>query len=169
MVIPRHPAINASMDTEEGTATFHDYINLGMAVDTDRGLLVPNIKDAQGLDVAGLASGIADIATRTREKQISPDDVSGATFTITNTGSRGTLFDTPILNPPEVAILATCAIEKRAVVVTDETGGDAIAVRWMTYLCLTYDHRMIDGADAARFLQDLKYTLETHDFSNEVL
>ncbi|MDX1659492.1 MAG: 2-oxoglutarate dehydrogenase, E2 component, dihydrolipoamide succinyltransferase [Nitriliruptorales bacterium] len=168
MTIPRHPAINASIDMESGTATFHRYINLGLAVDTDRGLLVPNIKDAQDLNIPGLAKEIADIAEKTRGKGLTPDDIQGGTFTITNTGSRGTLFDTPILNPPEVAILATCAIEKRAVVVQDELGGDSLAVRSMMYLCMTYDHRMIDGADAARFLQDLKWVIETHDFSSEV-
>ena len=167
MVIPRHPTVNSSIDTDAGTATFHNYINLGMAVDTERGLLVPNIKDAHDLNVPGMARKIADIATRTRNKKLQPDEISGGTFTITNTGSRGTLFDTPILNPPEVAILATCAIEKRPVVVSDEYG-DSIAIRWMTYLCMTYDHRMLDRADAARFLQDLKYVLETHDFASEL-
>jgi hypothetical protein len=99
-VLRRHPAINASIDTEAGTVTYHDYVNLGIAVDTDRGLLVPNIKDAQALDVGGMARAIGDLATRTRERRVTPDDISGGTFTITNTGSRGTLFDTPILNPP---------------------------------------------------------------------
>jgi pyruvate dehydrogenase E2 component (dihydrolipoamide acetyltransferase) len=167
MTIPRHPAVNASSDEEAGTATYHRYINLGMAVDTERGLLVPNIKDAQDLTVAGLAKAIADIASRARNKKLKPDEIAGGTFTITNTGSMGTLFDTPILNPPEAAILATCAVEKRPVVVSDGYG-DSIAIRWMSYLCLTYDHRMVDGADAARFLQDLKYVLETHDFASEL-
>jgi pyruvate dehydrogenase E2 component (dihydrolipoamide acetyltransferase) len=167
MTIPRHPTVNSSMDMESGTGTFHRYVNLGMAVDTDRGLLVPNIKDAQDLTVAGLARAIADIADRTRNKKIQPDEITGATFTVTNTGSRGTLFDTPILNPPEVAILAACAIEKRPVVISDAYG-DSIAIRWMTYLCMTYDHRMLDGADAARFLQDLKWVLEHHDFRPEL-
>jgi pyruvate dehydrogenase E2 component (dihydrolipoamide acetyltransferase) len=167
MTLPRHPALNASIDTDAGTATFHSYINLGMAVDTERGLLVPNIKDAHDLNVTGLARAIGDLASRTRGKKLSPDDISGGTFTITNTGSMGTLFDTPILNPPEVAILATPAIEKRPVVVSDAYG-DSIAIRWMSYLCLTYDHRMVDGADAARFLQDLIFVLETHDFSDEL-
>jgi pyruvate dehydrogenase E2 component (dihydrolipoamide acetyltransferase) len=167
MALPRHPGVNSRIDTEAGTATYYNFVNLGMAVDTERGLLVPNIKDAQDLTVPGLARRIADLAKRTRDKKLQPDEISGGTFTITNTGSRGTLFDTPILNPPEVAILATCAIEKRPVVVSDAYG-DSIAIRWMSYLCLTYDHRMLDGADAARFLQDLKYTLETHDFSQEL-
>jgi pyruvate dehydrogenase E2 component (dihydrolipoamide acetyltransferase) len=167
MTLPRHPAINASIDLDGGTATFHRYINLGIAVDTPRGLLVPNIKNAQDLTVPGLARSIGDLAARTRDKKVQPDEISGGTFTITNTGSVGTLFDTPILNPPEVAILAACAIEKRPVVVSDAYG-DSIAIRWMSYLCLTYDHRMVDGADAGRFLQDLKYVLETHDFSAEL-
>jgi pyruvate dehydrogenase E2 component (dihydrolipoamide acetyltransferase) len=167
MVMPRHPVMNSSIDTDEGTATFHNYINLGIAVDTERGLLVPNLKDAQDLTVPALARGIADLASRTRNKKIQPDEISGGTFTLTNTGSVGTLFDTPILNPPEVAILATCAVEKRPVVVSDAYG-DSIAIRWMSYLCLSYDHRMVDGADAARFLQDLKFVLETHDFSAEI-
>jgi pyruvate dehydrogenase E2 component (dihydrolipoamide acetyltransferase) len=167
MTLPRHPGVNSRIDTEAGTATYYNFVNLGMAVDTERGLLVPNIKDAQDLTVPGLARRIADLAKRTRGKKLQPDEISGGTFTITNTGSRGTLFDTPILNPPEVAILATCAIEKRPVVVSDAYG-DSIAIRWMSYLCLTYDHRMLDGADAARFLQDLKYTVETHDFSQEL-
>ncbi|MFA9429289.1 2-oxoglutarate dehydrogenase, E2 component, dihydrolipoamide succinyltransferase [Egicoccus sp. AB-alg2] len=167
MVLPRHPALNSSIDTDAGTATFRNYINLGMAVDTEAGLLVPNIKDAQDLTVPGLARRIGDIASRARSKKLQPDDIQGATFTITNTGSRGTLWDTPIFTPPQVAILATCAIEKRAVVISDHYG-DSIAIRWMSYLCLSYDHRMVDGADTARFLQDLKYTLETHDFASEL-
>jgi len=167
MVLPRHPVVNSSIDTESGTVTYHRYINLGMAVDTERGLLVPNIKDAQDLTVPGLARRIGDLAKRTRNKKIQPDEISGGTFTITNTGSVGTLFDTPILNPPEVAILATCAVEKRPVVISDAYG-DSIAIRWMSYLCLSYDHRMVDGADAARFLQDLKFVLETHDFAAEL-
>lgn len=167
MAIPRHPTVNSSMDLDSGTATFHRFVNLGMAVDTDRGLLVPNIKDAEDLTVTGIAKAIADLANRTRNKKIQPDEISGATFTVTNTGSVGTLFDTPILNAPEVAILAACSIEKRPVVISDNYG-DSIAIRQMTYLCLSYDHRMLDGADAARFLQDVKWTLENHDFSGEL-
>jgi len=166
-VLGRHPALNASIDVDAGTVTYHAGVNLGIAVDTERGLLVPNIKDAQALDVSGMARAIGDLAGRTRERRITPDDISGGTFTITNTGSRGTLFDTPILNPPEVAILATCAIEKRPVVVEDELG-ESVAIRWMTYLCLTYDHRMVDGADAARFLTDVKEQLATVDLTSEV-
>jgi 2-oxoglutarate dehydrogenase E2 component (dihydrolipoamide succinyltransferase) len=166
-VLSRHPVLNASIDTETGTVTYHDFINLGIAVDTERGLLVPNIKDAQALDVAAMARSIGDLAARTRERRVTPDDISGGTFTITNTGSRGTLFDTPILNPPEAAILATCAIEKRPVVVEDELG-ESVAIRWMTYLCLTYDHRLVDGADAARFLSEVKDRLAAVDLSSEV-
>ncbi|MBY5162936.1 2-oxoglutarate dehydrogenase, E2 component, dihydrolipoamide succinyltransferase, partial [Salsipaludibacter albus] len=167
MTIPRHPTVNARMDLDAGTATYYRHVNLGMAVDTERGLLVPNIKDAQDMTVAALARNIADIAKRTRDKKISPDEIQGGTFTITNTGSLGTLFDTPILNAPEAAILATAAIEKRPVVVSD-AWGDSIAIRWMTYLCMTYDHRILDGADAARFLQDLKWVIENHDWRAEV-
>jgi pyruvate dehydrogenase E2 component (dihydrolipoamide acetyltransferase) len=166
-VLGRHPVLNASIDTDAGTITYHDHVNLGIAVDTDRGLLVPNIKDAQSLDVVGLARSIGDLAERTRGRALAPDDISGGTFTITNTGSRGTLFDTPILNPPEAAILATCAIEKRPVVVEDELG-ESVAIRWMTYLCMTYDHRLVDGADAARFLTEVKDQLATVDLSGEI-
>ena len=166
-VLGRHPVINGSIDTDAGTVTYRDYVNLGIAVDTERGLLVPNIKDAQALDVAAMARAIGDLATRTRERRVTPDDISGGTFTITNTGSRGTLFDTPILNPPEAAILATCAIERRPVVVAEELG-ESVAIRWMTYLCLTYDHRLVDGADAARFLSEVKEQLASVDLSGEV-
>jgi 2-oxoglutarate dehydrogenase E2 component (dihydrolipoamide succinyltransferase) len=151
-VLPRHPSLNASIDTEAGTVTYHGFVNLGIAVDTERGLLVPNLKEAQALDLVGIARGVADVAARSRSRSLVPDDIAGGTFTLTNTGSGGTLFDTPILNPPEAAILATCAI----------------AIRWMTYLCLTYDHRLVDGADAARFLADVKFELETNDFSSEL-
>jgi pyruvate dehydrogenase E2 component (dihydrolipoamide acetyltransferase) len=167
MTLQRHPVLNSTMDLDSGTATFKRYINLGMAVDTERGLLVPNIKNAEDLTVAGLAKRIAEIAKRTRGKGLKPDDIVGGTFTVTNTGSLGTLMDTPILNPPEVGILGAAAIEKRPVVVSDGYG-DSIAIRWMTYLCLSYDHMALDGADAARFLQDLKWTLEHHDFTAEL-
>ena len=167
MVLPRHPVINAAIDTEAGTATFYNYVNLGIAVDTPNGLVVPNIKNAQDLTVAGIAKQVGSLASSARDRKLQPDDIAAGTFTITNTGSVGSLLDTPILNPPEVAILATCAIEKRPVVVSDAYG-DAIAIRWMSYLCLSYDHRMVDGADAARFLNDLKYALENHDFSAEL-
>lgn len=167
MVLPRHPVINSAIDTEAGTATYYNYVNLGIAVDTPTGLVVPNIKNAQDLTVSGLARQVGSLASSARDRKLQPDDISGGTFTITNTGSVGSLLDTPILNPPEAAILATCAIEKRPVVVSDAYG-DAIAVRWMSYLCLSYDHRMVDGADAARFLNDLRYVLESHDFAPEL-
>jgi len=166
-VLGRHPVLNAAIDTSAGTVTFHDYVNLGIAVDTDGGLLVPNLKDAQTLDVAGLATGIADLAARSRDRGLAPDDISGATFTITNTGSRGTMFDTPILNPPEAAILATGAVERRPVVIDDGIS-ESVAIRSMTYLCLTYDHRLVDGADAARFLTEVKERLESFTFADEV-
>jgi pyruvate dehydrogenase E2 component (dihydrolipoamide acetyltransferase) len=167
MVLPQHESLNASIDVDGGEVKFYETINLGMAVDAPQGLIVPNIKDAQDLTVPALAKRIADVADRVRNRKISPDDVQGGTFTITNTGSRGVLFDTPVLNPPETGILATPAIEKRPVVV-EQDGSDAIAIRYMTYLCLTYDHRMVDGADAARFLGDLQEVLETHDWGTEV-
>lgn len=167
MVLPRHPVINAAIDTQAGTANYYNYINLGIAVDTPTGLVVPNIKNAQDMTVSGIARQISALAKNARDRKLQPDDMAAGTFTITNTGSVGSLFDTPILNPPEVAILATCAIEKRPVVVSD-TYGDAIAIRWMSYLCLSYDHRMVDGADAARFLNDLRYVLEIHDFAPEL-
>ncbi len=155
---------NSSIDTEAKTITYHDAEHLGIAVDTDRGLLVPVIHDAGDLNLTGLARKIADLADRTRTNKISPDELSGGTFTLTNTGSRGALFDTPIINQPQVAILGTGAVVKRPVVVSDEELGETIAIRSMVYLALTYDHRIVDGADAARFLATLKSRLETGNF-----
>jgi pyruvate dehydrogenase E2 component (dihydrolipoamide acetyltransferase) len=166
-VLARHPALNAQIDTRAGTATYHRDIHLGIAVDTAHGLIVPTVRSAQDLSVPGLTRRIADLAERARNKDLRPDDVSDGTFTVTNTGSRGVMLDTPILNPPQVAILATTLIEKRPVVVTDEFGADALAIRQMSYLCLTYDHRLVDGADAARFLAELKHTLETRELLAE--
>jgi len=163
-----HPLLNASIDAEAGTVAFHAGVNLGIAVDTPNGLIVPVIRDAQDLGPVGLQQRIADLAERARTRRLTPDDLAGGTFTITNTGSRGSLFDTPILNPPEVGILATPAIEKRPVVVTDADGTDRIAIRSRTYLCLTYDHRLIDGADAARFLADLAARVDGDDWGPEV-
>jgi len=163
-----HPSLNASIDGDAGTVTYHDAENLGIAVDTERGLLVPVIQGAGDLNVAGLAKRIADLAERTRTGRISPDELAGGTFTLTNTGSRGALFDTPIINQPQVAVLGTGAVVKRPVVVTDDTGADSIAVRSMVYLALTYDHRLVDGADAARFLTTLKARLESGDFEAEL-
>ena len=163
-----HPLLNASIDVTAGTMALHSHVNLGIAVDAPNGLMVPVIRDAQGLGPVALQLRIADLAERARSRRITPDDLSGGTFTITNTGSRGSLFDTPILNSPEVGILATPAIEKRPVVITDEDGTDRIAIRHRTYLCLTYDHRLVDGADAARFLTDLTALVDSDDWGPEV-
>jgi 2-oxoglutarate dehydrogenase E2 component (dihydrolipoamide succinyltransferase) len=159
-----HPSLNAAIDTEKGEVTYYDHENLSIAVDTEKGLLTPVIKDAGDLSVAGLARKIADIADRTRNNKIGPDELAGGTFTLTNTGSRGALFDTPIINQPQVAILGTGAIVKRPVVIDDPNLGETIAVRHMMYLGLTYDHRLVDGADAARFLTDVKERLENGQF-----
>lgn len=161
-----HPGINASIDTAAGTVTYHDAVNLGIAVDTDSGLVVPVIQSAGDLNLGGLARKIADLAARTRTNKIGPDELSGATFSITNTGSRGALFDTPIFTPPQVAILGTGAVVKRAVVVSDPDIGETIAVRSMLYLALSYDHQIVDGADAARFLGTIKERLEAGAFEN---
>jgi pyruvate dehydrogenase E2 component (dihydrolipoamide acetyltransferase) len=163
-----HPSLNAEIDTTEGTVTYHDVENLGVAVDTERGLLVPVIHQAGDLNIAGLTRRISDIAERTRKSNITPDELSGGTFTLTNTGSRGALFDTPIINQPQVAILGTGAVVKRPVVVRDGTGADSIAIRSMVYLALTYDHRLVDGADAARFLMTLKERLEEGQFEADL-
>jgi 2-oxoglutarate dehydrogenase E2 component (dihydrolipoamide succinyltransferase) len=159
-----HPVLNASIDVESGTVTYHDSEHLAIAVDTDKGLLVPVIRNAGDLSMSGLARNISDLAERTRTGQVSPDELSGGTFTLTNTGSRGALFDTPIINQPQVAILGLGAIVKRPVVVTDSDGRDSITVRHMVYLSLTYDHRLVDGADAARYLVALKKRLESGVF-----
>src|SRR5262249_12694300 len=135
-------------------STSHDAEHWGVAVDTERGLLVPVIHRAGDLTLAGLARKIADLADRTRNNRISPDELSGGTFTLTNTGSRGALFDTPIINQPQVGILGTGSVVKRAVVVDDTELGEILAPRSMMYLALSYDHRLVDGAHAARFLQD---------------
>ena len=163
-----HPSVNATIDTEKGEITYFDAEHLGIAVDTDRGLLVPVIRDAGDLNIAGLARKIADLADRTRNNKIMPDELSGGTFTLTNTGSRGVLIDTPIINQPQVGILGTGAVVKRPVVVTDDTGAESIAIRSMAYLSLTYDHRLVDGADAARFLGSIKQRLEGGQFEGEL-
>lgn len=168
LALVRHPVLNASMSADATTATFHEYVNLGMAVDTPRGLMVVNIRDAQELTVIGIARAITDLAVRARSSKLGPDDLRGGTFTITNTGSNGTLLGTPILNPPQAAILATYAIERRPVVVADADGAEALAIRSMMNLALTYDHRLIDGADAGRFLQDLRWLIEQHDLEAEL-
>ena len=160
--LKEHPIVNSSV--EDDTVIYHGAEHLGVAVDTPRGLLVPVIKDAGDLNIAGLARKIADLAERTRDNKINPDELSGGTFTLTNTGSRGALFDTPIINQPNVAILGTGSVVKRPVVVIDEDGMETIAIRDMVYLALTYDHRVVDGADAARFLATVKERLEDGSF-----
>jgi 2-oxoglutarate dehydrogenase E2 component (dihydrolipoamide succinyltransferase) len=159
-----HPSLNAGIDTEKGEVTYYDHENVAIAVDTEKGLLTPVIKNAGDLNVAGLARKIADLAERTRGGKIGPDELSGGTFTVTNTGSRGALFDTPIINQPQVAILGTGSVVKRPVVIDDPNLGETIAVRQMVYLALTYDHRLVDGADAARFLSEVKQRLESGQF-----
>jgi 2-oxoglutarate dehydrogenase E2 component (dihydrolipoamide succinyltransferase) len=163
-----HPNVNASIDMEAGTVTYHDAVHLGIAVDTSRGLLVPVLKDASDLNLAGIARKVDDLARRTRDNHITPDELGGGTFTLTNTGSRGALFDTPIINQPQVGILGTGAVVKRPVVIDDPTAGEVIAVRHIVYLALTYDHRMVDGADAARFLGSLKERLEAGEFETDL-
>jgi len=165
---PEFQMANAQADWDAGKVKFHDYVNLGIAVDTERGLLVPNIKSADDLTLPALARAIGDAANRARSKgQLEIADLEGGTFTVTNTGSRGVLIDTPILNYPEVGILGTGAIKKRPVVVSDENG-DSISVRDMIYLCLTYDHRLLDGADAARFVTEVANVVETWDWAQEI-
>ena len=163
-----HPSLNATVDVEAKQVTYYDVEHLGVAVDTERGLLVPVMRDAGDLNIAGLARKIADLAERTRTNKITPDELSGGTFTLTNTGSRGALFDTPIINQPQTGILGTGAIVKRPVVVTDDMGNDSFAVRHMMYLALTYDHRIVDGADAARFLTSVKQRLEEGAFDSDL-
>ncbi len=157
-----YPKVNASIDGDE--IAYHGSENIGIAVDTERGLVVPVIKDAGDLNLGGIARKIADLAARTRDNKATPDELTGGTFTITNTGSGGALFDTPILLQPQVAIMGTGTIVKRPVVVTDAEGAEVIAVRSMMYLALSYDHRLVDGADAARFLTAVKNRLESGDF-----
>ena len=166
--LKQYPQVNASIDMAAGTVTYYSSENIGIAVDTERGLLVPVIHNAGELNIAGISRRISDLAERTRSGKVSPDDLSGGTFTVTNTGSRGALFDTPIVNIPQVAILGTGAIVKRPIVVTDDSGQDVIAIRSMVYLSLSYDHRLVDGADAARFLTSIKMRLEDAAFDAEL-
>jgi 2-oxoglutarate dehydrogenase E2 component (dihydrolipoamide succinyltransferase) len=163
-----HPRLNASIEPDGNQVTYHDAEHLGIAVDTERGLMVPVIRNAGDLNVGGLARKIADLAARTRGGQVSPDDLAGGTFTLTNTGSRGALFDTPIINQPQVGILGTGTVVRRPVVVQDPALGEVIAVRSMVYLALSYDHRLVDGADAARFLGTVKARLEEGAFEAEL-
>ncbi|TSD98525.1 2-oxoglutarate dehydrogenase, E2 component, dihydrolipoamide succinyltransferase [Gordonia rubripertincta] len=163
-----HPNVNASIDEDAKEITYYDKVHLGIAVDTPQGLLSPVIHNADDLSVAGLARAIADIAARARSNGLKPDELAGGTFTITNIGSQGALFDTPILVPPQAAMLGTGAIVKRPVVITGEDGSESIAVRSMSYLPLTYDHRLIDGADAGRFLTTVKKRLEEASFAADL-
>ncbi|WP_420175787.1 2-oxoglutarate dehydrogenase, E2 component, dihydrolipoamide succinyltransferase [Luteococcus sp. OSA5] len=163
--LKQFPFVNATIEDNE--VTYHDVEHIGIAVDTEKGLLVPVVKDAGDLNIAGLAKKIADLAARTRENKVTPDELGGGTFTITNYGSAGTLFDTPIINQPQVAILGTGALVKRPMVL-DVDGNEVIAVRDMMYLSLTYDHRLIDGAKAALFLAAVKNRLEEGDFAGEL-
>ena len=163
-----YPVLNAALDIDEGTITYPSGEHLSIAVDTERGLLAPTIKDAGDLSIAGLARKIADVAERTRTNKISPDELSGGTFSITNLGSNGALFDTPIINQPQVAILGVGAVVKRPVIVSDPHVGESIAVRSMAYLALTYDHRLVDGADAGRFLTAVKQRLQAGAFEAEL-
>ncbi len=166
--LKQHPKLNAEYNEDKQEITYHNAEHLAIAVDTDKGLLVPVVQDAGQLNLAGLASKIADVADRTRNGKIGPDELSGGTFSITNIGSVGALFDTPIINQPQVAILGTGGIVKRPMVVTTEDGDDTIAIRHMMYLSLTYDHRLVDGADAGRFLQTLKARLEGGAFEGDL-
>lgn len=157
-----HPKINSSAEGDQ--IVYHDGENISFAVDTERGLLTPVIRNTASLSIAQLAKQIADLADRTRSNQLKPDELSGGTFTVTNTGSRGALFDTPVVFLPQSAILGTGIVTKRPTVVLDASGNEAIAIRSMVYLALSYDHRIIDGADAARYLTDVKKRLEEGRF-----
>ncbi len=164
--LKQHPVLNSSVEGDQ--ITYHGAEHLGIAVDTERGLLVPVIANAGDLNMGGIARKIADLAARTRDNKVTPDELGGGTFTLTNTGSRGALFDTPIINQPQVAILGLGAIVKRPMVVRGEDGGETIAIRSMVYLGLSYDHRVVDGADAARFLVTLKERLEGGAFESDL-
>jgi 2-oxoglutarate dehydrogenase E2 component (dihydrolipoamide succinyltransferase) len=160
-----YPIINATIEGD--SIVYPAQENMSIAVDTERGLLTPVIKDAGSLNIAGFAEQIADLASRTRDNKLTPDELSGGTFTLTNTGSRGALFDTPVVFLPQSAILGTGIVTKRPVVVTSD-GSDSIAIRSMVYLALSYDHRIIDGADASRFLVEVKNRLEAADFESDL-
>ena len=164
--LKQHPVLNASVEGDQ--ITYHGTEHLGIAVDTERGLLVPVMANAGDLNMGGIARKIADLAARTRDNKVTPDELGGGTFTLTNTGSRGALFDTPIINQPQVAILGLGAVVKRPMVVRGDDGGESIAIRSMVYLALSYDHRVVDGADAARFLVTLKERLEGGAFESDL-
>ncbi|PAU49163.1 2-oxoglutarate dehydrogenase, E2 component, dihydrolipoamide succinyltransferase, partial [Streptomyces albireticuli] len=163
-----HPVVNARINDDEGTITYHDVENVGIAVDAEKGLMTPVIKGAGDLNIAGIAKKTAELAGKVRTNKISPDDMSGATFTISNTGSRGALFDTVIVPPNQVGILGIGATVKRPVVINHPELGETIAIRDMTYLALSYDHRLVDGADAARYLTTVKQLLEAAEFEAEI-
>jgi 2-oxoglutarate dehydrogenase E2 component (dihydrolipoamide succinyltransferase) len=163
-----HPVVNSTLSDDLKEITYHGSVNLGIAVDTPRGLIVPVIKGADDLNLAGIARKIADLAKRTRDNKIGPDELSGGTFTVTNTGSVGALFDTPIFVPPQSAILGTGAIVKRPMVIKDADGNEVIGIRSMCYLALSYDHRNIDGADASRFLNAVKKRIEGGEFEGDL-
>ncbi|MER7154334.1 2-oxoglutarate dehydrogenase, E2 component, dihydrolipoamide succinyltransferase, partial [Streptomyces lydicus] len=163
-----HPVVNARINEDEGTITYFDTENVGIAVDSEKGLMTPVIKDAGDLNIAGIARKTADLAGKVRANKITPDELSGATFTISNTGSRGALFDTVIVPPNQVGILGIGATVKRPVVINHPDLGETIAVRDMTYLALSYDHRLVDGADAARYLTTVKQFLEAAEFETEI-
>jgi pyruvate dehydrogenase E2 component (dihydrolipoamide acetyltransferase) len=165
--VREYPNVNSAMD-EDGNLHLYKDVHLGVAVDTPKGLFVPVIKNAESLNLAGIAKAIADVAARTRDNKIRPDELSGSTITVTNTGSRGVIWDTPIINQPNAAIFATPAIVKRPVVVEDPELGEVVAVRHVMQAVLTYDHRIIDGADAARFLVKIKEVLEEADFEGDL-
>ncbi len=164
--LKQHPVLNSSVEGDQ--IIYHGAEHLGIAVDTERGLLVPVIHNAGDLNMGGIARKIADLAARTRDNKVTPDELGGGTFTLTNTGSRGALFDTPIINQPQVAILGLGAVVKRPMVVKGEDGGETIAIRSMVYLGLSYDHRVVDGADAARFLVTMKERLEGGAFESDL-
>jgi 2-oxoglutarate dehydrogenase E2 component (dihydrolipoamide succinyltransferase) len=164
--LKQHPVLNSSVEGDQ--ITYHGAEHLGIAVDTERGLLVPVIANAGDLNMGAVARKIADLATRTRDNKVTPDELGGGTFTLTNTGSRGALFDTPIISQPQVAILGLGAVVKRPMVVKGDDGGESIAIRSMVYLALSYDHRVVDGADAARFLVTLKERLEGGAFESDL-
>ncbi|NNG89600.1 2-oxoglutarate dehydrogenase, E2 component, dihydrolipoamide succinyltransferase, partial [Streptomyces cacaoi] len=163
-----HPAVNARINEAEGTITYFDTENVGIAVDSEKGLMTPVIKNAGDLNIAGISRQTADLAGKVRGNKITPDDLAGATFTVSNTGSRGALFDTVIVPPGQVAILGIGATVKRPVVIEHPELGETIAVRHMTYLALSYDHRLVDGADAARYLTTVKQILEAGEFETEL-
>ena len=162
-----HPNVNASYNAKTKEMTYHEQVNLGIAVDTEAGLLSPVIHNAQDMSLPELAKAIVDIADRARNKKLKPNDLSGGTFTITNIGSEGALTDTPILVPPQAAMIATGAIVKRPVVLSEDEG-EAIAIRQMVFLPMTYDHQVIDGADAGRFMSTLRDRLENSDFTEDL-